>query len=121
MREQAMQEAQDSLQKDWGAAYQKHIHLGNAAIEQGTNGNQEFKDRIVEKFGNDPDFIRFAASLGGRFAEHGVVTTSNSVTPVEIQSQINELMRSDAYTNGRNPDHKATVARVKQLFEAKSR
>jgi len=116
-KELSQKELEDGLHREWGQAYQKKVHLGNAAIEQGAGGNQDFKQRLVEKFGNDPDFIRFASNLGGKFAEHGVITSSNAKTPGEIKAQINEAMQTDAYRNAGNPGHRAAVQQVKQMFE----
>ena len=117
-REAAMQGLQDGLHKEWGAAYQEKVHLGNVAIEQGVAGNEEFKDRLVERFGNDPDFIRFAANLGAKFAEHGV-KGSPTPTPADIDEKISTLMNSDAYMKAGHPGHKAAVEQVHRLFERK--
>jgi len=114
----AMQGLQDGLHKEWGAAYQEKVHLGNVAIEQGVAGNEEFKDRLVERFGNDPDFIRFATNLGAKFAEHGV-KGSPTPTPADIDEKISTLMNSDAYMRAGHPGHKAAVEQVHRLFERK--
>lgn len=119
--EMNMQQLQSELYNEWGGAYQQKIHLGNAAIEEGTTGNQELKDKIVQKYGNDPDFIRFASNLGSKFAEHKGPNFAAIPTPSDIQAQIDEAMQTDAYRNGLNPGHKAAVIKVNQLFEAKAK
>jgi len=118
-QEMAMRELEDGLHKEWGKAYEQKVHLGNVAIEQGTAGNDELKERLTQKFGNDPDFIRFAATLGGKFAEHGV-KGSLIPTPADIDVKIHELMMQDAYTNKNHPGHKAAVEAVQKLFVSKN-
>lgn len=95
------QAVNDGLYKDWGNAYEPKKHLGNLAIEHGCKGatatpegDAEFKARLTEKFGDDPDFIRYSSNLGGKFAEHGSITVSTVPTPGDIQSQINELNKN---------------------------
>jgi len=111
----------EGLHQDWGSAYEQKVHLGNCAVEEGCAGDTEFKERIKDKFCNDPDFIRFAANLGGKFAEHKAPGFSNVPTPSDIQTKINELMQSDAYKNGQHPGHKAAVAAVQALFVQKNK
>ncbi len=109
------------LQKEWGDAFEQKKHLGNVAIEQGTGGDGEFKDRIVEKYGSDPDFVKFAANLGGKFAEHGTVVPEMMIpTPSDMDIQIKELMAKDAYLNADNPQHKQLVEQVQALFRKKT-
>ena len=114
-----VKEMTEGLIKEWGNAFEAKKHLGNVAIEQGADGNEEFRKTIAQKFGNDPDFIRFASNLGSKFAEHGTVNIANVPTPADMQSQISEAMHTDAYLNNLNPDHKRQVALVQRMFEAK--
>lgn len=116
-----LKEVTEGLRKEWGAAYDQKLHLGNAAIEQGAGGNAEFKDRLTAKFGNDPDFVRFAASLGEKFSEHGVVVSRDVDTPIELKAKIDDLMAQPAYMNGNHPGHKAAVAAVAKLFAEKAK
>jgi len=118
--EQEIQELADALHKEWGKAYEQKVHLGNVAVEQGAGNNEEFKERLTQKFGNDPDFIRFAANLGGKFAEHGVKGTPIP-TPAEIDTKIHDAMMQDAYTNRNHPGHKAAVEAVQRMFVEKNK
>jgi len=100
------QEVNDGLYKDWGNAYEPKKHLGNLAVEHGckgatatTEGDAEFKARLLDKFGDDPDFIRYSSNLGGKFAEHGSITVSTVPTPGDIQTQIAEIMAKPEYTH----------------------
>lgn len=94
LEKQQMDELVSGLNTEWGDAYKQKEHLGNMAIEEGTLGNLEFKQRLTDKFGNDPDFVRFASNLGGKFAEGRPPDFTNVPTPADYQTQINELMAS---------------------------
>lgn len=117
--ELAQKEANENLHTVWGKAYEQRIHYGNVAIEQGTAGNEELKEKVIEKFGNDPDFIQFVSNLGDKFAEHKTISP-NIPTPGDLMTRINDLMHSDAYINASNPGHKAAVELVQKLFVEKN-
>lgn len=112
--EREMHELVEGLHRDWGNAYEQNIHLGNIAVEQGTNGDDEFKARLTSKLGNDSDFIRFAANLGSKFAEHGVISQAQTgiPTPADLEAEINEFMMTPAFSNGTHPGHEAAVEKV---------
>jgi hypothetical protein len=120
----AAEELQNGLLTDWGNAYEQKKHLGNLAIEQGVKGESaELKERLLEKYGNDPDFIRFAANIGKNFAETKGIAPGLSVaaTPDEIQGKIDELQSSDAFVQRNNPGHKAALAKMTELYKEKNR
>jgi len=85
---------------EWGSAYDQKIHLGNIAIEAGTAGNADFKAMVIDKLGNDPTFIRFAANLGAKFAEGKSPSYAQVPTPSDLNTKINELMANPLYLNG---------------------
>ncbi len=88
------------LSADWGAALEQNKHLGNMAIDEGTAGDDELKVRIVSKYGNDPDFIRYSANLGKKFAEGKPPGFASIPTPNDYQDQIDALMADPLYTKG---------------------
>ncbi len=88
------------LSTDWGAAFEQKKHLGNMAITEGTAGDDDFKTRLTGKFGDDPDFVRFAANLGGKFAEGKPPGFAAIPTPNDYQDQIDALMADPLYTKG---------------------
>ncbi len=104
----AMQQAEETakaelvsgLSTDWGAAFEQKKHLGNMAIAEGTAGDDEFKARLTSKFGDDPDFVRFAANLGEKFAEGKPPGFAAIPTPDDYQDQIDALMADPLYTKG---------------------
>ena len=93
-------ELTSGLAKDWGAAFEQNKHLGNMAISEGTGDDAEFKERLTQKFGNDPDFVRFTSNLGGKFAEGKPPGFGAIPTPNDYQDQIDTLMENPLYTNG---------------------
>ena len=121
-QETEMLALKEQLLSEWGNAYEQKKHLGNMAIEQGVKGESaEFKARVVEKYGNDPDLIKVLSNLGSKFSEHGIVPSTVIVadTPAQVQEKITELMHSDAYNNKTHANHKNVMAQVQQLFKEK--
>lgn len=92
--ETKLTELTSGLSTDWGAAYDQKIHLGNIAIEEGTMGSVEFKDRVVAKVQKDPDLTRLLANLGEKFSEGKSPDYTAVPTPSDLQTQIDELMAS---------------------------
>ncbi|KKL12194.1 hypothetical protein LCGC14_2538190, partial [marine sediment metagenome] len=103
--EAQLTELTSGLSTEWGAAYDQNIHLGNIAIEEGTEGSAEFKDRVVAKVQKDPDLTRLLANLGSKFAEGKPPDFTNIPTPSDLQTQIDELMASPVLT-----DRESTIA-----------
>lgn len=107
-KEAAKAELKTGLATDWGAAFEQKKHLGNIAMNEAAsstvNGqvvvNEEFKARLVEKAGNDPDIIRAFANLGEKFAEGKPPDFAAIPTPSVHQDQIDTLMQDPLYTNG---------------------
>ena len=105
VEEAQLAELTSGLSTDWGAAFEQKKHFGNMAIEEGTNNDADFKTRITDKFGSDPDFVRFAANLGSKFSEGKSPEFTNIPTPSDLQTQIDELMASPVLL-----DRNSTVA-----------
>ena len=117
-----MKETSDALRKDWGANYDRNMHLGNIAIEHGTDGNAELKARIVDRYGNNPDFIRFAAAIGAKFDEHKIVHDSRASveTAGQIDAKIAEAQNHPAYLDRRHPQHQQQLDLLSGLFKKKA-
>ena len=117
----------NGLYAKWGNAYEQRKHLGNAAVESGTVGDVEFKERLLGKFGNDPDFIEYSANLGAKFQEAGSPVVTAIPTPGDIQEQINTEQANKAYgidyaKHGfTKQQHKAQVAKVQLLFQERDK
>lgn len=106
--DQSMADLKSGLATDWGAAFEQKKHLGNIAMEEAAssivNGkaiiNEEFKARLVQKAGDDPDIIRAFANLGEKFAEGKPPGFAAVPTPSDLQDQIDKLMEDPLYTKG---------------------
>ncbi len=95
--ETSMAELKAGLLADWGNAYAQKEHNANFAVEKGTGGDAEFKERLLQKFGSDPDFIRYNANLGGSFSEAGSIpANAMDATPDDIQGQLDKNIVSFA-------------------------
>ena len=111
-QETQMSELIGALSTDWGAAFEQKKHLGNIAVEEGTEGDPELKERLLKKFGKDPDFTRYSSNLGSKFSEGKPPEYSNIPTPSDLQTQINELMASPVLT-----DRNSTLAQRKVITD----
>ena len=115
LQEQQMAELTSGLSQDWGAAYEQNKHLGNIAITEGVEGNLEFQERLSQKFGSDPDFVRFASNLGKKFAEGKPPSFSAIPTPSDLQDQIDTLMADPLYMKGTQPQRMKIANKVMAL------
>ena len=96
-RTQAVRSAEDTLRKEFGAAYDQRIHVANRLVSEALP-NEEAQMDFIEKFGSDPDFIRFASVVGGRLVESkALVAELSTDTPGEAQKKINQLMATPGY------------------------
>ena len=112
-----MSELVKGLNLDWGAAFEQKKHLGNMAVEEGTGGDAEFKERLTKKFGNDPDFVRFTSNLGGKFAEGKSPNFSTIPTPGDYQEQITKIQEDPLYMKGTTEQRMRLANQVMALRE----
>ena len=115
VEEQQMSELKTGLSLEYGAAYDQKKHIGNMAIEEGTKGDLEFKTRLTDKFGNDPDFIRYSINLGEKFAEGKPPNFANIPTPADYQIQIDEIMANPLYINGTTKERMKLAEQIMAL------
>lgn len=109
----------EQLHAEWGNAYEQRKHWGNLAIDKAVDGNREFQERLLGKFGNDPDFIRFASALGGNFVEDSAAPSSAGKpidTPAEIDAKISKAMQHPAFMDEKHLDHKRQLALLDELY-----
>ncbi len=118
----AKKQLTDGLYAKWGNAYEQKKHFGNAAIESGTGGDAEFKARLLEKFGNDPDFIEFSSNCGSKLQETGSIKIESIPTPGDTKTRREEAMAHKSYgidyaKHGfTRQQHDAQVQKVSLLF-----
>lgn len=68
---------------------------------------------LYAKFGNDPDFIAFAANVAGELAEDRPINTAASTSQVDIDA----LQRSKAYWDPKDPQNAIVKARVADFYQ----
>lgn len=71
--------------------------------------------RLQEKFGNDPDFLAFAAQVAAEMREDRVPSQTSIAPAVDIES----LQKSEAYWNAQHPDHTRVKAQVSEFYTRK--
>ena len=117
--EDANNAVQDQLRKDWGLAYDQNVHRGNIAIEKDKDVEDDpaYKARLLDKVNKDPDLIRFASNMGYKFVEHKIVEDPSIPSPMDIQKQIADLMKSADF-NSKDPSvRKRATDRIMILRE----
>lgn len=94
----------ETLQQEWGAEYQANVNLAQQAIEA-----LGFKPEDLD---SPTAVIKLAAAIGKQIQED--LPPSN--TQQSGAETIEQLMRSEAYSNASHPEHAATAARVRDWF-----
>lgn len=109
------EEAIADLRKTWAqpAEYDKHMSASLMAVEHYA-GDQAAAQKLVERYGNDPDFVRLMAKVGGDMGEGKTIPRGDAAG-----QSIEELIRSDAYLDPKHKDHAAAAARVQQAYRRK--
>lgn len=85
--------------KRWGNAYEERKHLADRYITTMSNGDKELELRLLEKFGNDVDFIELCSNSGVKLLEHSVLKGETPTTPTikEAEDKITELRSTPGY------------------------
>ena len=81
------------------------------------------KKGVFEKLGllEEPEVIEMLASIGKAIDEDRLVShTQTSESKSQIEQQIKEFMNHPAFTDASHPQHKATVAKVTELYQKRS-
>lgn len=72
-------------------------------------------EEINDSLGNNPMFIKMMAQLAPEFREDGNVQGA----VLNSAQDVGTLMRSEAYSNEKHPDHAATMAKVRAHYDRK--
>jgi hypothetical protein len=73
-------------------------------------------DKLMAKYGNDPDFIRVMAKVGAELGEDtGAPAAAGGMSEPDVES----LQKSEAYWKPSHPDHAKTVQKVQQFYAAR--
>jgi hypothetical protein len=121
--ERDTQETIQSLQKEWGGAYDGKVAQANHALEM--FGGDETMSYVRESgLGRNVEFIKLMAKVGENMTEDNFRAESihrqMGPTPGEAQKEITQIM-SDAnhpYFDKLHPQHKFAVDEMQKLFQA---
>jgi hypothetical protein len=121
--EQGRMNAEQTLQKEWGAAY-------NSKLNSAMDAAREYLDTDFAhltlsdgtKVGDHPVFIKAFAKIASDVGEDKFVSANGPqyMTPDEIGKQVGELQKQgSAYWDKNHPNHDAAVKEVQNLLELK--
>lgn len=121
-----MTEAQTSLQKEWGNAYEDKIKGARDVLAK-LAGDEENFNYFNSKIGNDAKFIKLLASINDKISEGslgGLDKQSGSFakTPSEANQEFNDILNNpsnpkyNSYRTREASDHKEVVAYVNGLI-----
>jgi hypothetical protein len=124
----ARQTADKDLRTRFGGAYDERMHVANRLVEEICRGDADESRKIalLQKFGNDPDFIEFTSDCGAKLVEHkGLIADLTQQTPKEKESRMAELRatpgfiipdKDGKYLNDTDPQKKkAIMAEINRL------
>ena len=125
--EVAKLQAEADLKKEYGAAFDDRIALGDNLLDEfGAEGLDELKLADGTPLLNHPLFVKTIVSAANYIQESVSEDKligdkkSNALTPAEADEKIQELMREDGpYWDGKHPMHESYVKQVLALNEQK--
>lgn len=105
-------EAKAELGKVWEtpAAYTDGVKSAERAIGAAP---ESIRDQVFERFGRDPLFIQFAASLGNGMQEDSPPPGGGSGSGADT---VQALISSEAYRNPKHPEHTSVSKRIADHF-----
>lgn len=106
-------QATSELQKVWTTPQSFSQNAGNAykAIQQ-IGG--DLADQMMQRYGNDPVMLQFAARVGAQLGEDTTVSGNASSSTSSIQT----LLSSPAYSDAKHPDHAKVTAQVNAYYSS---
>ena len=106
--------AEETLKKEWGAAYEQRKHLANRMIEE--NVSEANKEAVLAAVGNDPRVADMLANMAKKFVEHRVIDADVSQpTPNDALAEIDTLRNTTGYMTGELS--KTSPAKYKQITD----
>ena len=93
--------AKDSVERDlkreFGQAYDERMAVAKKLVTD-TMPQPEARMAFLQKFGSDPDFIRFASAVGGRLVESSaMVAELTQDTPGDAMKKVSQLQQLPGY------------------------
>lgn len=108
------EEARAELQKVWKSEVE--FDAGLAAAQRAIdNAPEAIRNDVWERFGRDPAFLQFAASIGKEMQEDRPPQNPDGGTGAN--ATVEALMASKAYRDPKDPKHAAVSAQVNAHFQ----
>ncbi|WOS40686.1 hypothetical protein [Xanthomonas rydalmerensis] len=113
----SVDEARAEVAKLWAdeATQQTNFAAAQRAINGYGTKNEALPgsvQRLHAKYGTDPDFIAFAAAIGGEMQEDKQVAPQGLPSAEDVES----LQKSEAYWKPEHPDHMRVKAKVADFY-----
>ncbi|MEF0180660.1 hypothetical protein PXZ69_01580 [Acinetobacter baumannii] len=99
----------ETLQKEWGAETHVNIGLAKKAAYAAGLSDDEMQNPTI---GNNPTVIKLLAHFGKQLSEDVPPQNTQQSSGEDVQ----ELMRSEAYSNASHPDHKRVTEQVNRWY-----
>lgn len=100
----------NTLQQEWGTSYQDNMFSAIKAAKSAGITQEQLSDPSV---GNNISFIKLASYFGSQMTEDKPVQMG---TP--ISTDIQSLMRSEAFFDTKHPEHKAVKAQIDSYYNS---
>ena len=117
----SVEEARTELGKVWtdAGSFDTNLKAANRAAKAYASQGDEpgSLNRLMEKFGTDPDFLIFASRVGAEIGEDKSPTAGLPSDAVALDSAIAELRADPAYADANHPQHKQAVEKMTKLYE----
>jgi len=124
--QQGKDEAVTALKTKWGLKYDANIDLAKRVVGQAADAvgisREDLAGRLLPEggmVGNDPVLAEVFALIGqqgGELRFLGDTKTSYTRTPQEAEQEIGRLEASPAFTDKRDPEHRATIEKLAALY-----
>lgn len=114
------EEAKQQLAAVWPAPDEMTDGLKQAARAAqgfaGDPGKPGSFDKLMAKFGNDPDFLAFAARVGAEMGEDRPIA-ADPAAQQDWQAQVDEIRANPAYLDKAHPQHAGLVQKLEGLYQ----
>lgn len=118
------QEAINTLQKEWGAAFESKVNLAKQATKFLAGSDDVLYSTLTSpQYGNNPAIVKVLAKFGEMMAEDKIITgvpkDDMAKSPGEAQKEIQTIYgdKTHPYNNKDHPRHQAAIKEMQQLFQ----
>ena len=109
-RQQQRDGAEEELKKEWGMKYTANMQMAADFLKKNYGETEEDRGMALEKYGNDPKFIKMLVNMAGKVSEGNLggmtgQSTSMVSTPAEAQAELNAIygdLNHPYWTGARN-------------------